>query len=368
MSALEEANARILELEAQNAGLRNASNSQSSASGGSGSAASGSSGGAQQGMLANRLPAADMSRLVIFRGTTKDTVTAEAWADMVDRFVTVLNWDSKQTAGAAVEAMRDDALTWVSNLKNDFDSGRRALVEDWQLLKPEFLKRFEKYKSRAARIQGLGTLRMMPTEDTVTYFDRLMHVCNKVVKHKISNYQDGTGEHKAFLDCYDDFVSAVFLHGLRAEIRMHVEMDLKDEDNARGIFERARAIEHGFMAKKAAVAVLAHDMPEVPQAPQPEGSQQVAASSLKSKGKGKATPRAPASASFSRRSPAKPARSVEGRSRPIFCFKCKQWGLHYRNECMLSDKECAALTPQDRNQEPASVYDAQYRVNSTQTA
>ena len=106
--------------------------------------------------MGNRLPAADMSRLVIFRGTNKDTVTAEAWADMVDRFVTILNWDSKQTAGAAVEAMRDDALSWVSTLKHDFDASRRALIEDWQLLKPEFLKRFEKYKSRARGCRGGG--------------------------------------------------------------------------------------------------------------------------------------------------------------------------------------------------------------------
>ena len=365
MSALEEANARIRELEAQNTELRNAS---PSTSGGAISAPVGPQGGGGTGSVANRLPAADMSRLVIFRGTTKDTVTAEAWADMVDRFVTVLNWDSKQTAGAAVEAMRDDALTWVSNLKNDFDSGRRALVEDWKQLKPEFLKRFEKYKSRAARIQGLGTLRMITTEDTVTYFDRVMHVCNKVVKHKISNYQDGTGEHKAFLDCYDDFVSAVFLHGLRAEIRMHVEMDLKDEDNAKDIFERARAIEHGFMAKKAAVAALAHDLPELPNKMTPvEGAQQVAVSSLKPKSRGRATARS-SSAPGNRRSAPKPARGVTGRSRPIFCFKCKQWGLHYRHECMLSDKECAALTPQDRTQEPTSVFDAQYSISSNQTA
>ena len=364
MSSLEEANARIRELEAQNAELRNrnASNPSPSTSGAAASAAANDGGGA----VANRLPAADMSRLVIFRGTTKDTVTAEAWADMVDRFVTVLNWDAKQTAGAAVEAMRDDALTWVSNLKNDFDSGRRALVEDWKLLKPEFLKRFEKYKSRAARIQGLGTLRMMTAEDTVTYFDRVMHVCNKVVKHKISNYQDGTVEHKAFLDCYDDFVSAVFLHGLRAEIRMHVEMDLKDEDNAKGIFERARAIEHGFMAKKAAVAALAHEMPEGPtKTSLMEGSQQVAVSSLRPKGRGKTTARP---SPVSKRATPKPAKGVTGRSRPIFCFKCKQWGLHYRHECMLSEKECAALTPQDRSQEPPSVYDAQYCVSSSQTA
>ena len=361
MATLEEATARIRELEEQ---LR--SNASTSTSATASGAPSGHAAGGAGAVVNNRLPAADMSRLVIFRGTTKDTVTAEAWADMVDRFVTVLNWDAKQTAGAAVEAMRDDALTWVSTLKHDFDASRRALIEDWRLLKPEFLKRFEKYKSRAARIQGMGTLRMSHSEDTLTYFDRVMHVCNKVVKRKISKYEDGSAEHKAFLDCYDDFVSAVFLHGLRGEIRLHAEMDLKDEDTARNIFDRARAIEHGFLAKKAAVAALAHEVQEPlpPRQTQPQGAQQVAASTVRPKARGKpAQKTASRAASVTKR----PVRSMSGRTRPVFCFKCKQWGLHYRHECLLSDKECAALTPQDRNQEPASVYDAQYSVSSSQT-
>ena len=45
------------------------------------------------------LPQSEMSRLIQFKGTSKDTVTAEAWAEMVDRHITVLKWSPEQTAG-----------------------------------------------------------------------------------------------------------------------------------------------------------------------------------------------------------------------------------------------------------------------------
>ena len=45
----------------------------------------------------------------------------------------------------------------------------------------------------------------------------------------------------------------------------------------------------------------------------------------------------------------------------IYCFKCKQWGVHIRSECKLTADQIKSLTPEDRNARPQGVVvDAQY--------
>ena len=126
------------------------------------------------------LPQSEMSRLVVFRGNSKDTVTAEAWAEMVDRHISVLKWSPEQTAGAAIESMRDDANIWRENVANSPAQAKRDWLKDWALMRPEFLKRFGKAKTRAAKVQGLGQLRQNPGEACGTYQDRVIHALDKL--------------------------------------------------------------------------------------------------------------------------------------------------------------------------------------------
>ena len=131
-------------------------------------------------MATGTLPQSEMSRLVIFRGNSKDTVTAEAWAEMVDRHITVLKWSAEQTAGAAIESMRDDANIWRENLNNSADPDKKAILKDWTLLRKAFLTRFGKAKTRAARVQGLGQLKQANNETCRAFQDRVIHALDKL--------------------------------------------------------------------------------------------------------------------------------------------------------------------------------------------
>ena len=84
---------------------------------------------------AGLLPQTELSRLILFHGNGKDKTTPRAWAEMVDRHVTVLNWSNEQTAGAAIEAMREDANIWRQNLADHGDPDKRAVLKDWSKLK-----------------------------------------------------------------------------------------------------------------------------------------------------------------------------------------------------------------------------------------
>ena len=185
------------------------------------------------------LPQSEMSRLVVFRGNSKDTVTAEAWAEMVDRHISVLKWSPEQTAGAAIESMRDDANIWRENVANSPAQAKRDWLKDWALMRPEFLKRFGKVKTRAAKVQGLGQLRQNTGEACGTYQDRVIHALDKLTA-KPAQACTTRDERAGFNNCRDLFEAAIFLNGLRGDIRMYIEMELKETSTADEIYELAR--------------------------------------------------------------------------------------------------------------------------------
>ncbi len=298
------------------------------------------------------LPQSEMSRLVIFRGNSKDTVTAEAWADMVDRHITVLNWTTKQTAGAAIESMRDDANIWRENLNNSSDGVKRALLENWQAMRKEFLKRFGKAKTWAAKVHGLAQLRQAQGESCGTYQDRVVHTLDKLtaVKMKDQAGQAATG----FTACRDLFETAIFLNGLKGELRMYVEMDLEDETTTVQVYDLARKTEIAVNSRSGAqhkVAMLdgASDgklealRVEMTDLKKKVTTEQVGAVEKK---------RAPKAGQRD-----KPMKD----RRPMLCWKCKQWGKHLSKECKLTVEEIARLTPMTKDDKPAGpVSDAQY--------
>ncbi len=302
------------------------------------------------------LPQSEMSRLVVFRGNSKDTVTAEAWAEMVDRHISVLNWTTKQTAGAAIESMRDDANIWRENLANSSDTDKRNLLEDWNAMKAVFLKRFGKAKTRAAKVQGLGQLRQATGETCGAYQDRVVHTLDKLTTAKMQTC-DGVNQKKGFTDCRDLFETAIFLNGLKGDLRMYVEMDLKDTTTTEEVYEMARATEIAVNSKNnqhkvgAVTSQQDHSMEtlrgEVSELKRSMDQGHVAAASDRRSNNNK--PKV-----------GQRDKPMSDR-RPMLCWKCKQWGKHLSKECKLTAEEVARLTPMSKDDRPTgTVVDTQY--------
>jgi hypothetical protein len=52
---------------------------------------------------------------------------------------------------------------------------------------------------------------------------------------------------------------------------------------------------------------------------------------------------------------------MSARDRRRHCWRCRQWGLHIRDECKLSDSDIARLEPKDRDSKPSGpAYDTQF--------
>ena len=45
----------------------------------------------------------------------------------------------------------------------------------------------------------------------------------------------------------------------------------------------------------------------------------------------------------------------------ILCWRCKQWGKHFQDECKLTTEQIQALTPQSKEDKPTGqVFDSQF--------
>ena len=313
---------------------------------------------------AGLLPQTELSRLILFHGNGKDKTTPRAWAEMVDRHVTVLNWSNEQTAGAAIEAMREDANIWRQNLADHGDPDKRALLKDWSKLKVEFLNRFEKHKTRACKVQALSTLKQHQNEACEPYYDRVCHALNTLTAKQMKTYEQGSDQLKGFLECKDLFESALFMSGLRPEVRVYVEMELQENTSSAEIFTKARQTESAMASKsnKQIAALTAMDKPPdtwasyIMDQMRSNNDHQVAAMKASNKKK-------PVKRSKTRIIPgsAGPMLPPAQRSRPIFCNRCLQWGVHYSTECKISMEEVNRMTPQSRDSRPTSApYDPQY--------
>ena len=302
--------------------------------------------------------------MILFHGNHKDKTTPRAWAEMVDRHITVLNWSNEQTAGAAIEAMREDANIWRQNLADHGDPEKRALLKDWSKFKVEFLNRFEKHKTRACKVQAISTLKQHQNEACEPYYDRVCHALNMLTAKQMKTYEQGSDELKGFLECKDIFESALFMSGLRPEVRVYVEMELQESTSSAEIFTKARQTESAMASKssKQIAAIAAMEKPPDAWAAyivdQLKSTEDLPIAAMKATPKKK---KSPARRSATRVITGNTMPPPGQRTQPVFCNRCKQWGVHYSTECKLSMEEVERMSPQSRDNRPTSVpYDSQY--------
>jgi hypothetical protein len=305
------------------------------------------------------LAATEMDRLVTFRGTSKDTVTPEAWAEQVDRHISVLKWTSAQTAGAAIQAMRDEANIWRETLKHNVD--KKAMLTDWTLMRPAFIKRFGKHRTRASKIHGFGTLKQGPAESCNSYNDRVIHAMDKLLADEMEALE-GENRKAGFKAARDIVETAVFMCGMKPELKPQVEMALNDEDGLDQVKKIALKAEIALSTRQANLKIAAIDThgSETMRAVKGElqeikavvkaitsGSNETVAAMRDKRNKAKTTKKMPA---------------MGDRTHAILCWKCKQWGRHTQGECKLDSEQIARLVPQTKDDKPSgtNIYDAQF--------
>ena len=141
--------------------------------------------------------------------------------------------------------MREEANQWRENQANNIEETACNCIKSWTTMRKAFLLRFGKPKTRAAAVQGLTHLKQAQGERVSTYHDRVLGALDKLTKDRMDT-RCITPDHKeGFADCRDLFETAIFLNGLKGEIRYQTELELEKEVDTRAkvIVEKATRAE-----------------------------------------------------------------------------------------------------------------------------
>jgi hypothetical protein len=272
---------------------------------------------------------------------------------MVSRHITVLNWGQEQTAGAAIEALRDEAAKFRQCLAGSDVKEVADSVKRWDTLQERILKRFGKPKDMAKQVESITNLRQKPNETVDTFADRVTYCLNTITKKQLEESRANENSLKGYRGMRLKFESMIFLSGLRKDIAFGTNLALTDDMTMDQIHELTRKAEHAASAQKGRVnALVSTEMEKerektvraIDRLEKTMTGQQVAAAS-RTTGKQKARP--------------KTVRMAD--RKPMLCYKCKQWGKHMAKECKLSAAEIDALVPMSKDDKPmGDVVDTQF--------
>lgn len=307
---------------------------------------------------------AEMSRLPQFKGNNKDSITAEAWTEMVDRHITVLKWNAEQTAGAAIEALRDEANVWRENLQNG-RADQKAILKDWTVMRTAFLERFTRVGSRATKVQNLGNLKQGNGETCAAFGDRVIHALDKLTATAYAT-QNNDNRKTGFMACRDLLEGAIFLCGIKNDIRLWVEMDMTDQSSNEDLRKLAQKAEIALGTRNSGNpkvhAITATTEKEEGHVTDLKNELKELKATVRALSKGETVAAMSKSSSAGAMRPRRPLPPMGERDRPIHCWRCRQWGKHTKTECRLTDAQVANLTPMKKEDKPEGMefIDAQF--------
>lgn len=312
-------------------------------------------------------------KIPAFYGNKKDTVSADQWVSTVDRAAAIAELNDARAADAAVDAIRGPAYTWWENLTKG-SAAEQTTARNWTTLKAAFLKRFRVAQTVGQKVHMLTGLRMNKEETVHAFYDRVDNVVKANTHEALNGITGANADHikAGFVQCRELLGKQLFVAGLTTAAKAWVETQgMTDATPADQIIQWADAAitAHGRQSLYSVAAVGVEMEPDAE--PAQKGNRgQVSEEALKQE-----------IAALQRQLPKQPSKKAKdgsngggrgrgrgGRGRPpmqqrerwVFCFRCKQWGVHYSDECRV-DPEKTNLPPQDENVQPSGpAKDAQY--------
>lgn len=308
-----------------------------------------------------------------FYAEARDAKTARQWAETLDRALGVNAWSQQQAAQAALEAFRGRAHTWAQT--RDKQGGNvKTAMERWDTMRVPFLERFEVDKTPADKLSLLSNLRMAANESEEDFFDRTNYAMLTCTDEEKATITDQRTRLQCFEMCRDTITQLLYMNGLPLDVRRVVEQGRPDAGYTLDQCHKA-AVKAGRARRPQAAAtqIAGVEMTSAADPSSDEGmKQQIAAlqrayAAKQGGATGGATPRrnaprkAPSGGGGAAKSGDKPKgngwmaaqKALAMHLREwINCFKCKQWGQHFSDECCLSAAQIATLTPQDRYVKP----------------
>ncbi len=312
------------------------------------------------------------TKIPLFRGNSKDTLSVRAWTDQVDRAQTQQGWTADTTAAAAINAMRESASVWVENLQDSSPDD----VTDWERLKKQMLKRFAPHTTAAQQVRTVASLTQKQGESVVDFFDRVEAAVRLINKDQYDRIAGGAGaadKKEGFRMVRNNMQRLHFVAGLRTEIRRHVESGMKEDDEldtlrnaavraeaAEGLIQRGSGPQIAGLDTNGDAGATGGSQPDVASGQSSAGDIMKEIAAIKATLRS-AAPGAKRNGGGGAAKGNKVARPPMRERNWTLCFRCRQWGQHLRDECKLTQQEIDSLTPQARNARPTGQpFDSQF--------
>ena len=261
-------------------------------------------------------------------------------------------WTEEQTKEACFLSMEGAAATWKQATLRD--EGTDALAT-FPLFKEAFLKRFKKLKTPAESVQLVPQLKQTSAETCLDFYDRCTNSIHEAHEEDLRQLANQPDAREGYQRAIKQTIRQHFVAGLHSDIKAQISAKLQSLDNKEKLLTAAAEIEAAVRPKNAAAALMSPTMEseriremqrEIDAIRARFGNinlQQGGGARRKQRRTGKGSSNQSAA---TRRANLSTAEKVAERRRWAFCSKCRQWGLHYHDECPRSQAEISRLNPQ----------------------
>ena len=281
--------------------------------------------------------------------------SAELWLNQVEMLRTMNKWSEDQTKEACFLSLEGAAATWRQATLRD--EGPNAL-QTFPAFKEAFLKRFKKLKTPAESVQIVAQLRQTSAETCHDFYDRCTNSIHEAHEEDLRGLANQPEAREGYQRAIKLTVRQHFVAGLHSDIKAQISAKLQSLNTKEKLLTAAAEIEAAVRPKNAAAALMAMDQATPSESERIREMQreidairsrfgnmsiQQGGARRKQRRAGKGSTNQSAAA---RRANLSTAERVAERRRWAFCTKCRQWGLHYQDECPRSQAEISRLTPQ----------------------
>ena len=297
-------------------------------------------------------------------GAATGDFSAELWLNQVEMLRTMNKWTEEQTKEACFLSLEGAAATWKQATLRDEGDGALAT---FPLFKEAFLKRFKKLKTPAESVQMVAQLKQTSAETCLDFYDRCTNSIHEAHEEDLRDLANQPEARDGYQRAIKLTIRQHFVAGLHTDIKAQISAKLQSLNTKEKLLTAAAEIEAAVRPKNAAAALMAVDHIPAAEAETMRDMQreidairsrfgnmniqQGGGARRKQRRTGKGSTNQSAA---TRRANLSTAEKVAERRRWAFCTKCRQWGLHYHDECPRSQADISRLTPQNKERgEPA---------------
>ena len=285
--------------------------------------------------------------------------SAEMWMTQVKLLRTVNKWSADQTKEACYLSLEGSAAIWKqAKIREEGE----ASLATFELFEAAFLKRFKRLKTPAESVQIVAQLRQTSTESCLDFYDRCSNSIHEAHEEDLVALANKPQEREGYNTAIKRTIRQHFVAGLVSEIKSQINAKLQSLDTKEKLLDAATEIEAAVRPKSSSSALMAlgaHQQEEDSKLRDLKaeldaiksrfGNLNLQASRGGARKKRRTGNNSTNQAAAARRAAMSTAEKVAERRRWAFCTKCRQWGLHYHDECPRSQSEISRLTPQHKD-------------------